>query len=100
MSRHVAHVEARGLPTPARIRRQRLILSALDERMRALPRSAGGAPPRRLRPVASFGFSTKTRPEDAVARLVAALDDIDPAWRSLVRVWDGVRGGIDTAVRG
>jgi len=100
VSRHVAHVEARGLPTPARVRRQRAILAQLSERYAALPRSAGGAPSSPLRPMASFGFSTRTSPETAVATLVSLLDDIDPQWRSYVKVWDGVRGGIAHAVRG
>jgi hypothetical protein len=34
-----------------------------------------------------------------VATLVAHLDEVDPAWRSSAKVWDGVRGGIDDAVR-
>jgi hypothetical protein len=41
----------------------------------------------------------RTPPEDAVAKLVALLDEVDPEWRSFVKVWDGVRGGIDNAVR-
>lgn len=100
VSRHVAHVEAKGLPTPRRIRRQRKILNALSKRYAALPRSAGGAPTRPLRPKARFGFSTRTGPEEAVAKLVKLLDDVDPTWRSYVKVWDGVRGGIQHAVRG
>jgi hypothetical protein len=100
VSRHVAHVEGKGLPTPRRIRRQREILNALSLHYAALPRSAGGAPSQRLRPVASFGFSRRTSPEDAVAKLVAILNDVDPAWRSFVKVWDGVNGGVQHAVRG
>jgi hypothetical protein len=100
VSRHVAHVEAKGLPAPWRIRRQWEILDALSGRYAALPKSAGGAPAQRLRPIASFGFSTRTSPEEAVATLVKLLDDVDPAWRSYVKVWDGVRGGIKHAVRG
>jgi hypothetical protein len=42
----------------------------------------------------------RTSPEEAVARLVELLDDVDPAWRSFVKVWDGVRGGVQHAVRG
>jgi hypothetical protein len=42
----------------------------------------------------------RTPPEDAVARLVAILDQVDPQWRSFVKVWDGVRGGVADAVRG
>jgi hypothetical protein len=42
----------------------------------------------------------RTTPEDAVGKLVALLDDVDPHWRSFVKVWDGVRGGIAHAVRG
>lgn len=100
MSRHVAHVEAKGVPTPGRIRRQRRILAALSDRYSALEPDAGGAPEQLLRPIASFGFSMRTEPEEAVGRLVALLDDIDPEWRSFVKVWDGVRGGIAEAVRG
>jgi hypothetical protein len=100
VSRHVAHVEARGLPTPGRIRRQRRILAALSERYTALAPEAGGAPKQDLRPIASFGFSMRTSPEDAVARLVALLDVVDPQWRSFVKVWDGVRDGMAHAVRG
>jgi hypothetical protein len=100
VSRHVAHVEGKGLPTPGRVRRQRAILNALARRYAALPLSAGGAPAQRLRPIASFAFSTRSSPEEAVAKLVALLDDVDPAWRSFVKVWDGVRGGVQHAVRG
>jgi hypothetical protein len=99
VSRHVAHVEAKGLPTPARIRRQRRILEGVSQRYRALPQDAGGAPPQPLRPIASFGFSMRTTPEEAVAKLVVVLDEVDPEWRSFVRVWDGLRGGIANAVR-
>ena len=88
-----------GLPTPRRIGRQRRILRALSQRYRALPESAGGAPDQPLRPIASFGFSMRTTPEEAVATLVAVLDDVDPQWRSFVQVWDGVRGGFRDAVR-
>jgi hypothetical protein len=100
VSRHVAHVEAKGLPTPGRIRRQRRILAALSDRYTALDADAGGAPSQLLRPMASFGFSMRTEPEEAVRKLVAFLDDIDPEWRSFVKVWDGVHGGISDAVRG
>ena len=100
MSRHVVHVEARGLPTPGRIRRQKQIIAALSERYTALPRSAGGAPSSPGRPIASFGFSLKTTPEEAVEKLVALLNELDPQWRSFVKVWDGFRGGIRHAVRG
>jgi hypothetical protein len=41
----------------------------------------------------------RTTPEEAVATLVAVLDDVDPQWRSFVQVWDGVRGGFRDAVR-
>jgi hypothetical protein len=41
----------------------------------------------------------RTSPEEAVAKLAAALNDVDPEWRSFVKIWDGVRGGIATAVR-
>lgn len=88
------------MPTPARVRRQRTILTQLSARYAALPRAAGGAPSSRLRPIASFGFSTRTPPEDAVAKLVTLLDDVDPDWRAYVEVWDGVRDGIANAVRG
>jgi len=99
MSRHVVHVEAKGLPTPSRIRRQRRILAALDGQYRALTRDAGGAPDSGLRPIKSFGFSTRSSREDAVARLVALLDDVDPEWRSYVRVWDGYGTGVRGALR-
>jgi hypothetical protein len=92
-------IEGKGLPTPGRIRRQREILIALSKRYAALPKSAGGAPTQLLRPIASFGFSMRTSPEEAVAKLVELLDDVDPAWRSFVKVWDGVRGGVQHAVR-
>jgi hypothetical protein len=42
----------------------------------------------------------RTSPEDAVARLVALLDEVDPQWRSYVKVRDGVRVGMAHAVRG
>jgi hypothetical protein len=42
----------------------------------------------------------RTSPEEAVAKLVELLDDVDTAWRSFVKVWDGVRGGVQHAVRG
>jgi hypothetical protein len=41
----------------------------------------------------------RTSPEDAVAKLVTLLDGVDPQWRSFLKVWDGVRGGIQHAVR-
>jgi hypothetical protein len=88
------------MPTPSRIGRQRRILTALAERYPALAPDAGGAPASAFRPIASFGFSMRTPPEDAVARLVALLDQVDPQWRSFVKVWDGVRGGVADAVRG
>ena len=53
-----------------------------------------------LRPIASFGFSMRTPPEEAVAKLVSLLDAADPDWRAYVKVWDGLRGGITHAVRG
>jgi hypothetical protein len=53
-----------------------------------------------MRPIASFAFSTRTEPEEAVGKLVALLNGVDPDWRSFVKVWDGVRGGIADAVRG
>ena len=100
VSRHVAHVEAKGLPTPGRVRRQRRILAALSDRYAALAPDAGGAPEQAWRPIASFGFSMRTDPEEAVRRLVELLDEVDPDWRSFVKVWDGLRGGITNAVRG
>ena len=42
----------------------------------------------------------RMEPEDAVRKLVAHLDEVDPEWRSFVKVWDGVRGGMTNAVRG
>jgi hypothetical protein len=41
-----------------------------------------------------------TTPEEAVAKLVTLLDDVDPEWRSFLQVWDGLKGGISNAVRG
>jgi hypothetical protein len=38
----------------------------------------------------------RTSPEDAVA----LLDEVDPQWRSFMKVWDGVRDGMTHAVRG
>ena len=70
MSRHVAHVEAKGIKTPSRIERQRRILDAVSSRYRALPESAGGAPAQPLRPIVTFAFSMSTSPEEAVAKLV------------------------------
>ena len=92
MSRHVAYVEAKGLPTPSRIQRQRRIIRGLSERYRSLSESAGGAPVGWLRPSAGFPFSRRTSPEDALAKLVAVLDEVDPDWRSFVHVWDGFYG--------
>jgi hypothetical protein len=86
MSRHVVHVEAKGIPTRSRIKRQRQILDGLSSRYPALPESAGGAPPQLLRPIASFAFSMHTSPEEAVAKLAALLDDVDAEWRSFVQV--------------
>ena len=63
------------------------------------PQDAGGAPAQLLRPIASFGFSMRMTPEEAVARLAAVLDEVDPEWRSFVQVWDGLRGGIANAVQ-
>jgi hypothetical protein len=99
MSRHVLHVESKGWPTPGRVRRQRAILSAVASRYRPVLPEAGGAPPTRLRPRASFAFSMHTSPEVAVARIVDLLDVADPGWREVLHVWDGVRGGLDRAVR-
>jgi hypothetical protein len=72
------------------------MLDEVCRRYRVLPgmRSDG------LRPRASFDFSTRTSPEEAVSRLVALLDEIDARWRRDLTVWDGFRGGIDQAVRG
>jgi hypothetical protein len=64
------------------------------------PPMPGGAPAQPLRPIASFGFSMRTTPEEAVATLVAVLDEVDPEWRSFVQVWDGLRGGVANPVRG
>jgi hypothetical protein len=100
VSRHVVHVEAKGMPTPGRVRRQRRILDGVSQRYRALSEDAGGAPAQLLRPIASFGFSMRTTPEEAVATLGAVLDEVDSEWRSFVQVWDGLRGGIADAVRG
>ena len=73
---------------PRRVRRQRQILAALSERYAALtPRARFRS--RRTRPMASFGFSMRTPPEEAMTKLVAYLDEVDPEWRSFVKVWDG-----------
>jgi hypothetical protein len=97
----------RQLPHPDAADRRRSLLPH-----RRVPRSRSARPPRlhvlmggpgsrrRLRPIASFAFSMRTSPEEAVAKLVELLDDVDPAWRSFVKVWDGVRGGVQHAVRG
>ena len=61
VSRHVVHVEAKGLPTPGRLHRQRRIIAALSEQDASLDASAGGAPSTWLRPIASFGFSMPRR---------------------------------------
>jgi hypothetical protein len=53
----------------------------------------------RARPRASYAFSKRTSPEDAVSKLVVVLNEVDPEWRSFVKVWDGGRGGIANAVR-
>jgi hypothetical protein len=42
----------------------------------------------------------RTEPEDAVRKLVALLDEVDPEWRSFLIVWDGLRGGVANAVCG
>lgn len=54
-------------------------------------------PDSRLRPGASFAFSKRTAEEDAVAKIVALLDDIDPRWREFVVVWGAPpeSGGLD-----
>jgi hypothetical protein len=93
MPRHVVHVEGKGVPWPFRVRRQRRILRALSVRYR------GGVSTSRLRPARSYGFSTRTEPEEAVARLAVHLDAVDAEWRSFVRVWDGSPDGKDQAVR-
>jgi hypothetical protein len=59
----------------------------------------GGAPTQSLRLIASFGLSTRTSPEEAVAKLVKLLDDVHPTWRSYVKAWDGVRGGVQHGFR-
>jgi hypothetical protein len=94
VSRHVVHVEAAGIPTPSRWRRQRSVLDELCRRYRTSPgmRSSG------LRPRASFDFSTRTSPEQAVLRMLALLDEIDAGWRRDFRVWDGFPGGVSPAV--
>jgi hypothetical protein len=92
-------VEAKGLPTPRRVRRQRRILGRLSARYRPLLPCAGGVSTSRLRPAASFGFSKRTPREEAVAKLVAYLDDVDPEWRSYLKVWDGGPRALDDAVR-
>jgi hypothetical protein len=40
----------------------------------------------------------RTPPEDAVARIVRALDDVDQRWRDDLKVWDGFR--VETTIRG
>lgn len=86
MTRHVAHVEGRGVPTPARVRRQRSILRAVVKEYPALPDYSSQPP---WRPIAGFAFPTRTGARDAVARLERALDAADTEWRKYVRVWDG-----------
>ena len=84
MTRHVVTVEARGVPTPARVRRQRTLLERLCEQRRTTPELREGG----LRPCARFDFSVRTSREDAVAELVRLLDAISPDWRRDLRVWD------------
>jgi hypothetical protein len=64
----------------------------LSDRYAALTPDAGGAPKQPLRPIASFAFSTRTDPDEAVQRLVGLLDEVDLQWRAFVKVWDGTRG--------
>src|SRR4051794_11425711 len=54
--RHVAYVQARGLPTPSRVRHQRHVLAALRERHRPLNESDGGGSASGIRPALGFGF--------------------------------------------
>jgi hypothetical protein len=86
--RHVAYVGPKGLPTPWGVRRQRRILASLCERYRPLHETDGGGSATRFRPARGFGFSLRTSPDDAGAKLVALLDDIDPDWRSFLKVRD------------
>jgi hypothetical protein len=86
MTRHVAHIEAYGGRSPERVARQRAIIEAAGRQYRPLP----DPPPHdEDRPIASFGFSTRTSRNDAFARLSGILDTTDPEWRDYVRVWDG-----------
>jgi hypothetical protein len=91
--RHVVNVEGKGLPTPRRVKRQRQIVRELSARYRSLLASDRGISSSYLRPIRSYGFSTRTPPEEAVAKLVALLDEVDPDWRSFVRVRDGFPHG-------
>jgi hypothetical protein len=86
MSRHVAYVEAYGVPTPESRQRQREIISAASAQYRPLPDASPGSDPSLI---AGFAFSTRTSAPDALARLVGILDAVDPDWRGYVRVWDG-----------
>lgn len=94
MPRHVAHVESKGLPTPGRVRRQRQILVSLSRRYP--PETWGGRG--RARPRASYAFSKRTSPEQAVSKLAALLDDVDPEWSSFVKVWDAFHDGNAPAI--
>jgi hypothetical protein len=71
----------------------------LAERYRPLDESDGGGSGVGLRPAHTLGFSVRTTPDDAVARVAELLDGIDTEWRRYVKVWDGYRGGPDHAVR-
>jgi hypothetical protein len=99
VSRHVLHVEAKGLPFPWRVRRQRALLSALAQVHRPLYSAGGGWSGKLLRPARSFAFSVRTTPEDAVATIAGALDDVDTSWRRYLKVWDGFPNGVGRAVR-
>lgn len=88
MSRHIVHVEARGLPTTRRAKRQRRILNALSARCAPLPATAGGAPDRPRRPVRSFAFSMRAAPHHALEYIEYLLDECDPHWRRYVRAWN------------
>jgi hypothetical protein len=82
------------------VRRQRALLAGVARDYRPLGPDAGGWIGTRLRPAQSCAFSLRTTPEDAVTRIVAALDELDTGWRKYLKVWDGFPHGLDSEVRG
>lgn len=91
MTRHVAYVEPRGLlRSRSRRRRQEEILAALSESYRSLPDE--DLAPSSRRPGRAFAFPTSTRGTEAKAHLARLLDDIDPDWRKMLKIFDGFAG--------